>query len=253
MSISAPSVQLYTVREALVSDLPGTLEALASAGFTQVEPFGIRDFADALATELPRLGLTAPTTHAGFIDADDDERERVFDAALAVGVGTVIDPFLPPERWQSADDIARTAERLAAAADAAAARGLRVGYHNHAHELEARIDGRPALEHFADLLDDRVVLEVDTYWALAGGVDPAGLLRRLGERVVALHVKDGPVPGDVADQTPLGEGTVPIADILAAAPDALRVIELDESRIPPIEAVTRSLRYLESLETGQTR
>jgi sugar phosphate isomerase/epimerase len=250
---TAPSVQLYTVREALSADLPGTLEALAAAGFTLVEPFGIRDHAAALADELPRWGLQAPTTHAGFIDADDDERSRVFDAAASIGVGIVIDPFLPPERWQTADDIARIAERLAVAADAAAARGLRVGYHNHAHELEARIDGVPALEVFAGILDDRVALEIDTYWALVGGVDPADLLRRLGDRVVALHVKDGPVPGEVADQTPLGEGSVPVADILAAAPDALRVIELDESRIPPVEAVTRSLRYLESLEPGGAR
>lgn len=250
---TAPSVQLYTVREALAADLPGTLGELAAAGFTRVEPFGIRDFSDALATELPRLGLQAPTTHAGFVDADDDDRERVFDAALAVGADTVIDPFLPPERWRSGDDVARIAERFAAAADAAAERGLRVGYHNHAHELSARIDGRPALEHFADLLDERVVLEVDTYWALVGGVDPAALLQRLGERVVAIHVKDGPVPGRVADQTPLGEGTVPVPAILASAPGALRVIELDESRIPPVEAVTRSLRYLESLEAERGR
>lgn len=245
---SVPSVQLYTVREDLASDLPGTVRALAEAGFTLVEPFGITDFAAQLAPELARNGLSAPTTHAGLVDADDAAVQRVFDAAVSVGVQTVIDPFVPPERWRTADDVAAIAERLSVVADAAAARGLRVGYHNHAHELESRIDGVPALEYFAGILDERVVLEVDTYWALVGGVDPAALLQRLGERVVAIHVKDGPVPGDVADQTPLGEGSVPIPAILAAAPQALRVIELDESRIPPLDAVTRSLRYLEAVE-----
>jgi hypothetical protein len=32
-------VQLYTVREVLQEDLPGTLQRLADVGFTQVEPF----------------------------------------------------------------------------------------------------------------------------------------------------------------------------------------------------------------------
>ncbi|KAA9151789.1 sugar phosphate isomerase/epimerase [Microbacterium lushaniae] len=250
MSTSAPSVQLYTVREALASDLPGTLDSLAALGFTQVEPFGLPDMIDRLAPELERLGLSAPTTHAGFVDADAAGRARVFDAAERIGVRTVIDPFIAPERWQSADDIRVLAERLATAAGEAAGRGLRVGYHNHDHELAATIDGMPALEFFAAILDDRVVLEVDTYWALVGGVDPVALLQRLGERVVAIHVKDGPVPGDVADQTPLGQGAVPIPEVLAAAPDALRVLELDESRIPPIEALAESLRFLRTLESG---
>ena len=52
-------------------------------------------------------------------------------------------------------------------------------------------DGRHALEVFADQLDPDVMLEVDTYWAYAGGADVPALLGRLGDRVVALHVKDG--------------------------------------------------------------
>ncbi len=245
-----PSVQLYTVRDALEDDLAGTLDALAAAGFTRVEPFGLADWAERLAPELARTGLAAPTSHAGFLSADEGERERVFAAAEALGVTTVIDPYVEPARWQSAADVAETARRLNDAAAAARSRGLRVGYHNHAHELEHDIDGRSALEYFVSLLDDDVVLEIDTYWVLVGGADPVALLERLGDRVVAIHVKDGPVPGDVADQTPLGEGDVPVRDILAAAPAALRVVELDDSRIPPIEAVTRSLRYLEGLEEG---
>ena len=249
MSTSAPSVQLYTVRESLAADPTGTLDALAALGFTEVEPFGLPDLVDRLGPELKRLGLSAPTTHAGFIDSDAAGRARVFDAAEKIGVRTVIDPFIPPERWQSADDVREIAKRLATAAGEAADRGLRVGYHNHAHELASAIDGVPALEFFAGILDERVVLEVDTYWALVGGVDPVALLERLGERVIAIHVKDGPVPGDVADQTPLGQGSVPIRDILAAAPGALRVLELDESRMPPLDALAESLRYLRTLES----
>ena len=99
--------------------------------------------------------------------------------------------------------------------------GLRVGYHNHDAELSSIIDGRPALEVFADLLDPTVALEVDLYWAAAGGQNPAELVGRLGDRVQAVHVKDGPMrPGISAaqlptDQTPAGQGDVPLAAALA--------------------------------------
>ena len=48
------------------------------------------------------------------------------------------------------------------------------------------------------------------------------LLRRLGDRVVAVHVKDGPMrPGISArelprDQQPAGQGDVPLAAVLTA-------------------------------------
>ena len=44
--MSEPSVQLYTVREALAQDFDGTLGKLAGFGFTQVEPFALPTFAD---------------------------------------------------------------------------------------------------------------------------------------------------------------------------------------------------------------
>ncbi len=81
------------------------------------------------------------------------------------------------------------------------------------------IDGRHALEVFADQLAPEVVLEVDTYWAYAGGADVPALLRRLGERVVALHIKDGDGTLDTKKQVPVGSGVIPIADIIAAAPE----------------------------------
>ena len=86
----------------------------------------------------------------------------------------------------------------------------------------ALIDGRPALEVFADLLDPSVRLEVDLYWATAGGAEPVALLQRLGDRVIAVHVKDGPMrPGITArelptDQQPAGRGDVPLAAVLTA-------------------------------------
>jgi sugar phosphate isomerase/epimerase len=235
------SLQLYTVRDALAADFDGTLAAIAAMGFTQVEPFRLVDFADELRIGLPRHGLSAPTTHMSLRGTDPDE---TFALARQLGIGTVIDPHVDPERWQAKADIAQVADELNAAADRAAGHGLRVGYHNHHFELQSRIDGQHALEVLADCLAPEVVLEVDTYWAYAGGADVPALLRRLGDRVVALHVKDGDGSLEVERQVAVGSGTLPIWEILGAAPDALRVIELDGTEGDVLQAVRRSREFL---------
>ncbi|WP_236014347.1 sugar phosphate isomerase/epimerase family protein [Microbacterium stercoris] len=237
------SVQLYTVREHLAQDLPATLGRLAEIGYRNVEPFGLTDRADQLAEHLPAFGLSAPTTHVHLVGEDVD-LEGVFAAAKKVGVSTIIDPHVPEANWTTREGIERTAAALAAIADRAADHGLRVGYHNHAFELEHRIDGVSALEVFAAAAPEQVVLQVDTYWAEVGGEPAPELLRRLGDRVVALHVKDGPRTKADKDQVGVGDGILPIADILAAAPGALRVVELDDHSGDVFEAVARSFAFL---------
>jgi sugar phosphate isomerase/epimerase len=236
------SVQLYTLRELLADDLPGTLDRLAALGLAHVEPFRLTDHAPQLGPALAASGLTAPTAHQHVVGTGDED--EVFATAAALGVGTVFDPRIDRERFESADGVAAVADDLNAAAAVAARHGVRVGYHNHAQELEIVLDGTPALELLAARLDDAVVLEVDTYWAAVGGQDPVALLKRLGERVTAVHVKDGPATPDPLDQVPVGQGDLPVREILAAAPQALRVVELDDTRGDRFRAVADSVAWL---------
>ncbi|MFT4166116.1 MAG: sugar phosphate isomerase/epimerase [Microlunatus sp.] len=236
------SVQLYTVRGALEQDFDGTLAKIAEYGYTQVEPFGFVTFFDQLKTGLTAHGLSAPTTHMGLLTADDVD--DVFVKAKELGIETVIVPSTDPARWQSAEDIAGIAAELNAAAAKAAAYGLKVGYHNHHFEFESRIDGKHGLEVLAELLDPGVVLQVDTYWAYAGGADVPALLERLGDRVVALHVKDGDGSLDDKKQVAVGSGLLPVNDYLRAAPNALFVVELDDSEGDLLEAVGASREFL---------
>ncbi|MDQ6657155.1 MAG: sugar phosphate isomerase/epimerase, partial [Actinomycetota bacterium] len=126
----------------------------------------------------------------------------------------------------------------------AAEHGVVVGYHNHWWETENSIDGVPAIEVFAAELDDAVVLEVDTYWAEVGGVSAPELLSRLGDRVQLIHVKDGPATQRNEDQTAVGSGTLDIATILAAAPRARRVVELDDFTGDVFDAVRDSYAWM---------
>jgi len=263
MTHPAISVQLYSVREQL-ADLDGTFERLAGLGIRSVEPFSLYDRVPETATALVQHGLSAPTAHAPFLSDDIEyEGRRVplpplvmtLQAARALGVQTLIDPMVPADRWQSADDVDRTAERLNAAAAEAAEAGVRVGYHNHSFEFHHRINGASAYEYFVSKLDPAVVLEVDVYWAAMAGQDVPELLQRLGHRVVALHLKDGGSIRDPfgttgyaaehLDQVPLGHGILDIAGILRATPGVdYDVIEFDHVEGDVFAAIGESLAYL---------
>jgi sugar phosphate isomerase/epimerase len=169
-----------------------------------------------------------------------------------LGADTVIVPYLPPARFADADGVRAVAAELNGIAARLAGEGLRLGYHNHDHELAPLPDGTPALEALAAALDPAVLLEVDTYWAAVAGQDVPALLGRLGERVRYLHVKDGPVTRD-DPMTAVGSGRMPVAEILAAAPAAWHVVELDRCATDMMTAVGDSLAWLAARGLAQPR
>ena len=241
MTSAHPSVQLYSVRDAIALDLPGALKRVADIGFKNVELYNFVDRYEEYRAALADNGLAAPTAHAKLAG---QELEPIFTAAQALGITTVIDPHIDEARWTSRESIASIAADLNAAATAASAFGLNVGYHNHAFELEILIDGVPALEILAEYLDEGVLLEVDTYWAAVGGQDVVELLGRLGSRVQFLHVKDGPLTKNDKEQQAVGQGKMPVGAILEARPSALRIVELDDFDGDVFDALVDSYSYL---------
>lgn len=136
MTTPAISIQLWTVRDALETDLDGTLAKLSSIGFTKVEAFGFVSRADELAAAFARHGISSPTGHASLASGTENPFDasitvpsaaEVFAAAKKLGMTTVIDPFVAPERWTSIEEITKTAEALNAAAALGAEHGITVG------------------------------------------------------------------------------------------------------------------------------
>jgi len=238
MALPAASVQLYSLAKEFTADPNGSLDRLAAIGLEYVEAFDFVRRPAEIRAALDASGLTAPTAHAPLLSDElwtpdgaipTPAPEVVFEAAAQIGVQTVIDPFVAPERWLTEDGVADIAERLNRAADTAASFGLTVGYHNHAQEFVASFDGQSAYERFVALTEDRVQLELDLFWALTGGQDVPALVARLGDRLTAVHVKDGVVPtsnpwapgapsfgSDSLDQRHAGTGDVPLAEALRA-------------------------------------
>ena len=240
------AVQLWTVRDQIAADRDETLRRIAGIGFTGVEPFrptedpaGFRKVAD-------DLGLRVVGAHAGTLLTA--EPAAVFEALGVLGTDLAIVPGgIPEVEFTTREGLERVADTLNSLAEQAAGYAIRLGYHNHWWEFEPEVDGRHALEVLADLVAPEVFFEIDTYWAAAAGADVVAVLTRLGDRVGALHVKDGPVVKGEPN-TAVGRGAMPVAEILAAAPaDALRIVELDAHDGDVFQAVEESHAFLTGL------
>jgi sugar phosphate isomerase/epimerase len=176
------------------------------------------------------------------------------EVASALGIDTLVVPWLPPERFVSADSVAQVCDEVNAADAVARAHGLKVAYHNHDFEIRALADGSiPLFDHMLPRLASTVGFELDIYWVKHAGNDPAQLLRQLGARVPLVHVKDGTgVAG--APFVAAGDGIVDIPAALAEAKDARWLIcELDACATDMFEALDKSARYLVAQGFGHLR
>ncbi|WP_438354962.1 sugar phosphate isomerase/epimerase family protein [Microbacterium sp. CJ88] len=245
----------------------GALDKLAAIGLENVEAFDFVRRPKEIRSALDAAGLASPTGHAPLLSDElwtpdgsipTPAPEIVFEAAATVGLTTVIDPFVAPDRWLTLEGVTDIADRLNRLVDVAAGFGLSVGYHNHAQEFVADFDGQTAFERFVELTDPRVAIELDLFWALVGGQDGVGLVSRLGDRLIAVHVKDGVAPavnpfgpdaGDFGsaalDQRRPAEGDVPLADALRAGSAVqYAVIEYDNPPGDVFDDIAASYAFL---------
>lgn len=234
-------VQLYTLREELAADFDGVIAALGALDIAGVEPWGgISAPVEHAAAQFAAHGLAVPSSHLPLLTGDDGQ--KWLDAAAAWGVKTIVLPWLPESDFADEDALKRTADKIAASAQVAQAAGFQYGYHNHWFEWTI-INGRPAIDQLAEMLDPSIVFEIDLYWAKVAGYEPAAVLKQFGARVSMVHLKDGPAQNTADPMVAAGEGAMDFAAIAEAATADWGFIELDRCATDMLEAVTRSAAY----------
>jgi sugar phosphate isomerase/epimerase len=208
------AVQLYTLRHLMASDLPGTLRAVAAAGFRSVELAGLPAIEPAALRDLlDQHGLRPMGAHES-LERLRSDLAATLDRLVVVGCPRVIVPWLPDAERETVDGARALARELGRLSEACAERGIRLGFHNHAYEF-APLDGTTIWQVLLDELPPAFDLELDVYWASIGGRDPVELIRGLDGRLRLLHMKDrssGPDGGDVAP----GDGILDWPAIVAA-------------------------------------
>jgi 4-hydroxyphenylpyruvate dioxygenase len=262
----------------LSGTLPEKLEAAAAIGFDGVElfendlltydgsPDDVRRIADGLG-----LAITLFQPFRDFEAMPEPQRtrnldraERKFDVMQALGTDLVL--VCSNIHPATIDDDARAAADLAAMAERARRRGLRVGY-------EALAWGRHVnrWRHAWDIVqaasDDALGLIVDSFHTLAVDDDPSGIARLPADRLFFVQLADAPrLSMDALSWSRHfrnfpGQGQLPVADFLRAVlacgyrgPLSLEVFN-DEFRAAPARLIARdglrSLLLVEA-EAGAT-
>jgi sugar phosphate isomerase/epimerase len=234
------SIQLYTLRDQLARDLPGTLAALAAIGYRRVEHAG---FVNRTVTEfraaLDAAGLWASSGHVRIPQPFDAVAWRASLAdARVLGSRYVVHPafginFGTGEVVRDRATWAAFARDLNQAGRMAREAGLRLGYHNHNWEFFRLTDdpSRTAFDVLIEETDPRYVhFELDLFWVIRGARDPVDLLRRLNGRVRQFHVKDMNQAGSFEDP---GRGLIDFPRIFRTQRVDEYIVERDDAGSPP--------------------
>ena len=108
-TLGSIGVQLYSVRYLLEADFSGTLEAVADAGFQEVEFHNLfGNSPEEVRAMLDGLGLTAPATHVSLARLREDI-SGVISEARTVGHEYVISPWVAEDERGSIDAYRRLA------------------------------------------------------------------------------------------------------------------------------------------------
>src|ERR1044072_3934001 len=129
-------VQLYSFRNQIKEDLPGTLAKIKAMGITQIEsyPHGLAS-AKAFRAMLDKAGLTCFSTHADYESLAKDLDSVAKDAKI-LGAKYVIVPWIPHGDKFTPEDCNRTIVNFNKWGARLAKQGLRFGYHAHGYEFQ---------------------------------------------------------------------------------------------------------------------
>ena len=235
--------QLWCVRKQLATDIPGTLAALASAGFDAVElenAFG-KPGAE-WRKHLDAAKLKACGFHHTLGELQGDRLAATVEFNQAIGNPYLNIRSLPEATYESADLLKKTADAVNEAAEQVKPDKMRVGYHNHFADFN-RIGGDYWWNRFADATSRDVILQQGTGNASElTGVRLVDLVRRNGGRTVTMHVKPYSKKNPDAN---LGADELEWPGIMTAVESVggleWYIIKYEREGVPPLESLKANL------------
>lgn len=239
-------IQLYTVRNQMAEDVPGTLQKIAEIGYDEVEFAGIFDHTPAeVKSFLDAAGLVSPSAHVS-LDLIRTAPEQLIETAQTLGQDYLALGWLAPDERGTLDDYRGHIDLVAGFAEQCRDAGLQFGWHNHDFEF-VELEGQRPMDLILDNTDPELVqVELDLYWITKAGADPFAYFKRYPGRFPQCHVKDMAADTSMAD---VGDGTIDFAAIFAASELAgfkHYYVERDDS-MDPLKTAARSYKALSEL------
>jgi len=251
-------LQLYSLRESLPKDVPGTLEKVRAMGFREVESAGLwKQTAPDFRAALDKASLRCQSAHIGF-DRLRDDMPGAISEAKTLGATAVVVAWIPHKDTFTREDALKAAEAFNGYGKALSDAGLRFAYHCHGYDSAPSPEGT-LVDTIAKSSDPKLVsFQVDVFHAHHGGADPAKLIERLKGRLVSLHLKDQKkgFPVEVGKGTapqeadvPVGTGQIEWPAVLRAAMKAgASLYYIEDESTDPLGHIPQSVAYVEGLK-----
>ena len=243
-------LQLYSLRDAMKTDVLSTLKQVAEMGFTTVETASydngkIYGMAPAEFKKIIKgLGMKVTSTHLGGPNYTKETAQEAIDwwkkaieDHVEAGVRFMVKPSMPISK--TLDELKMWCDFYNTLGEMTAASNIQFGFHNHAHEFD-KIEGEVMYDYMIKNTDPKkVFFEMDVYWVMKSGNSPVEYMNKYPDRFPVLHIKD---------EKEIGEsGLLDFKSIYETAyKNGLKdsFVEVERYNFEPIESVRKSFQYL---------
>lgn len=253
-------LQLYSLRDSIKNDVPGTVAQVSEIGYKFVEPAGYRDgkFYGMEPAEFKKLcddnNLPILSSHTGRPAPDSANYaetmawwDACIDAHAVAGAKFIVQPSMGRDAYESLANLKKWCDYFNEVGAKCNAKGIRFGYHNHSQEFKpTRADSTGAIiyDFMLENTDPaKVMFEIDLYWAVEGGVNPVDYFNKYPGRFELWHIKDEKEIG--------ASGKMDFESIWAAREKAgmkYGVVEVEQYSFDTFTSVQKSLEFLNNAE-----
>jgi sugar phosphate isomerase/epimerase len=217
--------QVWTIKDQLIADFPGTLKKMAEMGYKQVEmcsPLGYTNSGfgplnSLSGSEMRKIiedaGLTCTSSHYNMGELRDSLENRI-EWATQLGMKQIVASSFWLPKDASIDDYKKSAEELNQIGEKTKAAGIQMVFHNHHMEFEKRGD-KLIYDALLESFDPELVKMQFQVAVVDIGYKAADYFRKHPGRFISAHLAD--YSEKLEKQVPIGEGIVDWIDFFEAA------------------------------------
>lgn len=248
------ALQLYSLRDEISKDYNGVITKVGEMGYKAVESADYSDgkfynrTPEEFKSDLSKAGLVFLSSHTNRELSDVELASKNFTEALkwwdqaidahkTAGAQYIVDPWISVPK--TLKDLETYCEYLNEIGKKCQEKGLKFGYHNHAHEF-TKIEDKMMYDYMLENTNpEYVFFEMDVYWTVRGQQNPVEYFKKYPGRFTLLHIKD---------DKELGESGMVGFDAIFKNTDKAGtkylIVEVEKYDYAPFESVKISLDYL---------
>jgi sugar phosphate isomerase/epimerase len=248
-------LQLYSIREAAEKDFLGTIELVGDMGYRGIQFAGFFNTpTNDLKKVMDQKGIVPAGSHINplVFESLEDQLDEVLQFNNEIGNNLIICPSISEELRKTRDDYKRRADAFNKIGTKCKQNGFIFAYHNHNFEFDLFNNERGFDILFENTDPELVKIELDCYWATYAGLDPTSIIKKYGDRIVSLHIKDLKHVNGEKRSIEIGSGELDFSGLVKVGQDngiKWFIVEQEQFDADPMESCKINIQNLKPLIT----